>query len=90
MEMVIVEPRELNLCDGWEEQVNRRAERKAAKKRTNRILWTFCLALSLIVAGGIYLRQTGEIPLGISIVAEVSGVAVLSFTLGVLYGRRRR
>lgn len=90
MEELKPTPRGLNLNDGWEDQVNRRAAQKAAKRQTNRTMLMFCLALVLIVAGGIYLGHSGELPLGISVALEISGVALLCFTIGLLVGRRHR
>lgn len=108
MEPLVIEQRQLNLCDGWEPQVNGKAKRtddrlemekkywaekeklRQKMKRANHLLCLFCLALVLIVAGGIYLGHSGELPLGISVALEISGVALLCFTIGLLVGRRHR
>lgn len=108
MEELKPTPRGLNLEDGWEQQVNGKAERtdyrlemekkywaeeekrRRTIKKANRILWTFCIALLMITAGGIYLGYAGELPLGISVAVEICGAALLFFTIGLLVGRRQR
>lgn len=78
--------RPLNLQDGWEDQVNRRAAKKAVKRQRNCFLWMFCLALVLITIGGIFMRQVAEVPLVVSASVAVGGTALLVFLLGLFVG----
>lgn len=79
--------------DQLEMEKKYRAEQETQRqaiKRANRILWSFCVALVLIAAGGVCMGRAGEIPLGVSVSVAVGGVALLFFILGTLVGRRYR
>lgn len=107
MEPLMIEPRKLNLTDGWEEQVNGKAKRvydrlekekkcraeeekrNKAMKRTNRIMCLFYIGFGLLAACGIYLGYAEEVPMGISVAVTMAYVALLSYTVGFIGGRKK-
>lgn len=90
MEELKTTPRPLNLNDGWEQQVNGKAKRNQAIKRANRIMCLFYIGFGLLAACGIYLGYTEEVPIGISVTVTMVYVALLSYTVGFLIGRKKR
>ena len=83
-------PRPLTLNGGWEQQVNSHAQRKKEAKRANHIMTLICLALALIAAGGIYINCMESVPIWLGVSVAVSGIAILSFMLGIAVGCRSR
>ena len=76
---------EMEKCYREQQEARRREEKRA--KRTLRL---FCLALALITAGGVHLNYVDGFPVWLAVSVAASGLALLFFVIGWLFGRRYR
>lgn len=71
----------------WEE--GQRAK-KLVEKRARRAMNAMALALTLIIAGGIYLNYVDGFPMWIAATVAVGGMSILAFVIGWIFGHRAR
>ena len=66
------------------------AARRKAERRIRRIMNAIAFALALVIVGGVYLNYVEGFPIWIAASVTVTGIALLFFVIGWLFGRRSR